>query len=848
MMEKVVPGALQRLKAADIIRIAGLATASLGQEYNRTASIENTQRQGARLRAIVSVPETRDPLSPESNAGDGDGEHNEILPTLEDAASAHAAHIYPVEVEIISATNWNATCPCSAGRSPRSTICAHAASVLYRWLAQPASFEVLPIPLPPEKAVPTRNQKKHSTPPAQENAGLNTTANNNPVVVRYSEDLVGILQQLGLSELRNIAREYNLVHNGASKQQIAEMIVESVKQPESVRRVASTLEKEQRQLLAALVLAGGALNDDDLRGLFERFSLGQPAQLQRALLGLQSKALLFRTNSLSDEGYSRSNLGGNWLDIGWFVPTEVRGALRVSVPISVFDIEHPGEKHGNVQVLRSEPYRILSDLLLIARSLIGYRLDVNEHWLPATAARPDSSVTALSAAASAVPPTFVPSPQPTTTAFPASLTLRSEPNVPLPVPDEIPSEAVLQWISAKVPRSPAYLRGALHILTLSGMLYRDERDPSVLRVLPDVAQILLGSAPDAVLADLFQLWLRHISYGELYELSLEGLHIHARTTALNVPVVRQGEIEEENREARLALLALFALTPAGPWINFQGFVRFVYRLTPHFLQQRQRLYSSPHWWFEREPGRALKPLNFADWQRAELLYIRNLLVGPLTWWGLCDCVYSAQGQLIAFRLTDIAARLLHRESNSLARATTASQAEPADPLLLRCLAPDEVVLPCARSAWSALTVLEACAEPAGINGADLVYHLIPGAFAAALSRGDQRARELLTLLHAAADNEEVADGPLHTLALQVEQWLANYGRVRIYTGVTLLEVADTTVLREVNAHTNLEDQVVQQLQPTIHLLKKSAVRRLVDDVKRHGLSPLVHDEDSYGAE
>ena len=54
-MENIVPGALQRLRAADIIRMAGLASASLGQEYCRTGSIHGTQRQGARISGIVTV-------------------------------------------------------------------------------------------------------------------------------------------------------------------------------------------------------------------------------------------------------------------------------------------------------------------------------------------------------------------------------------------------------------------------------------------------------------------------------------------------------------------------------------------------------------------------------------------------------------------------------------------------------------------------------------------------------------------------------------------------------------------------------------------------------------------------
>src|SRR5260370_33084692 len=103
-----------------------------------------------------------------------------------------------------------------------------------------------------------------------------------------------MLAQSGLRELRGIARECGSSINGLSRQLLAEAIVELLKQPEAVRRVVATLEKQQRQLVAALTLAGGSTNDEDLRRLSGRFSLGGPGPLQKTLRILPSKALIFR--------------------------------------------------------------------------------------------------------------------------------------------------------------------------------------------------------------------------------------------------------------------------------------------------------------------------------------------------------------------------------------------------------------------------------------------------------------------------------------------------------------------------------------------------------------------------
>src|SRR6266568_1079664 len=60
-MNDIVPGALQRLREADIVGLAGLASASLGQEYCRRGYMSATKRQGVRLSGVVEIPD----MSPE---------------------------------------------------------------------------------------------------------------------------------------------------------------------------------------------------------------------------------------------------------------------------------------------------------------------------------------------------------------------------------------------------------------------------------------------------------------------------------------------------------------------------------------------------------------------------------------------------------------------------------------------------------------------------------------------------------------------------------------------------------------------------------------------------------------
>ncbi len=558
-MENVVPGALQRLRAADIMRIAGLTAASQGQEYCRTGAVQNPQRQGARISGIVvHIPRTGTPVSPQSVA--------------EEPFAANQ-HSYPVEVEIQSATAWESNCLCGEASSAR--LCPHAAALLYYWLAHPEAFAT------PGETSSSNTMRASGGTYRKSTAATTPTPEPAPplslrsmTVTRGSEpldSLEDVLSQMGVSELRSIAREYDIVTNGMSKQALAHTILETVSRPEAVRRAAAALEKSQRQLLAALTLAGCAMTDEDLRGLYERFGLGHPSQFQSAIVALQSKFLIFRT-SLESPLQTRIGLSGSLSDIGWCVPEEVQAALRVTVPITTFNIEKSTDV---THIQEAEPYSLLADLLLVARALDNHRLSASDTWQ-------ERSVPGRSydtASPSRPPITFSP-----------------DGSVAIPPPGDTPSPSLLETLRNIVPRSPAFLRFAVRLLRLADILHQDDSGTPYLRVLPNAAELLLGPARADIAHELFELWLRQSSYDDLFELQEEGLRLRCRATALNLPALRSGELEAENSEARQFLLALLAEAPLEQWISFPAFARFVYRLNPLFLQKRQRLYSSPHWW------------------------------------------------------------------------------------------------------------------------------------------------------------------------------------------------------------------------------------------------------------
>ena len=855
-MDDVVPGALQRLRAADIMRMAGLTVASLGQEYCRIGAVQATKREGAKLSGIVAVnPVLIEPdVFPSGNA-------RGVEPTEGVASEKYA---YSVSVEVHDSNSWNVSCTCS---TIPPAICAHATALLHQWLALPTKFTVTS-PISPASAIPpiiSPGIREEAFVPQQQHVSLPRTnaltheegSDTRLAVLKVPSlrrslaassgpkplgDVLEMLFQLGLGELRGVAREYDISTGGLSKQELGEAILAALKQPDAVRRVVGTLDKPQRQLLATLTLAGGSITDDDLRSLFERFSLGQPDTLQHILLALQGKALLFRT-SFNSSLQQRLGLSGSLLDIGWYVPGEVRSALRVHVPVTAFHIEKiPEGETAPPQVLEAQPQQLLPGLLLVARALDGYRLEQEEK----KEERETGSRSSLQ---------------------PGRITgkLYSDNQGTVPPPENMPSASMLNFLQEIVPRSRGFLRFATRLLRKSDMLHNDDHGTSYLRALPDVARLFLGTDRAEVVPDLFDLWLTRSSYDELYDLYEEGLHLYSRTTPLNQPILRLGELETENSEARQAVVRLLAQAQLHQWMSFPAFARFMYKLNPFFLQKRQHTFASPHWWLEQEQGQPLRPTQPTEWMRVEGSYLARLIQGPLYWWGITDVALSQQGNLLAFRLTDIAGWLLHgnplQEQVNIAGESDYALSLPLPSTMTT--EQDTLLVPCYVGAWPLIQLLEMFAEPAGVLHGRLCYRLSPKYLSSALSRG-QQPTALFTLLRRIADEqdapaihdsdaidaakEEAANKPLAHMLAQLERWTQNYGRVRLYTDATLLEVADGMVMRELKATTSLQEQVVQAIHPTGLLLKKRGAEQLTEELKRRGQTPLLHEEEYYGAE
>ena len=162
--------------------------------------------------------------------------------------------------------------------------------------------------------------------------------------------------------------------------------------------------------------------------------------------------------------------------------------------------------------------------------------------------------------------------------------------------------------------------------------------------------------------------------------------------------------------------------------------------------------------------------------------------------------------------------------------------------VLDVLETGELLVEARPDTWPLIELIEDFVEVAGVRDDRLCYRLAPKSLAEALGRG-QKTNGLLDFLRHMARDEEKSDSPLQQLLAQLERWSASYGRIRLYTGVSLVEVADSMVMRELSATTSVEEQIVKSITPTLMILKRQGAERIVEDLKRRGQSPLLHEEE-----
>jgi len=267
------------------------------------------------------------------------------------------------------------------------------------------------------------------------------------------------------------------------------------------------------------------------------------------------------------------------------------------------------------------------------------------------------------------------------------------------------------------------------------------------------------------------------------------------------------------------------------WYSVESLLTLCRKLAPDLLGN-PNVYGGPRWWFSR-PGssRRFELTQQEDWRRVWAALVRTILTGPMSWLGLIE-VGARHGEPVAFRVRPAAAVLGERPVR-LERPDDA-------PVLLLEIDPSThtplVTVPPNTLDNGIHATLAAIGTMAGASPQGLRYRLTAQGVQRVFDSGAS-GPQLIAVLG------ERAGGTLpEAVQAILERWWESYGAIRLYDEVTLIELGDDLLLRELLAASSLREAVLHTFSPRLVAIDSARVDELVEELTRLGYTPRMVDE------
>jgi hypothetical protein len=437
------------------------------------------------------------------------------------------------------------------------------------------------------------------------------------------------------------------------------------------------------------------------------------------------------------------------------------------------------------------------------------------------------------------------------------------------VPYGFPLSKAAQAHLAEVTHCPvAAVEFALHLMLVLGILERDrsaaidtgvenEEEPGRLVAREENLWALLSMPAGERLRYLTQSWLAmHPSFdlraiaGE--HASLE-LHIGAHQGWWQQPVPRVDAVRRMLARI-IGRMAPVSGETVAPWYDFDSLLRFLWSTASRLLVAPTTNGNRHSWSFAQrlpatgtakskdhkvrksadagqEQSKRLNLTHHEDWKQVWEPLVVSMLNGPLSWLGLVDVAGNrVEGQMVpdAFRACPAGAILAGRpipEHDDHPRPITVD-VDPSgrEPLVtVPFTGVDEVTH----------AMLVRIGEVMGAVANGVRYRLTPLHMQAAFEEG-LTGPDLIAFLR------ERIDGTLPDAVRRIiERWWADFGTIRLYDSLTLIELNDDFLLREIMATSALDTAVIHTFSPRLVAVDPGSVDDVVTRLTRLGYAPRV---------
>ncbi len=308
---------------------------------------------------------------------------------------------------------------------------------------------------------------------------------------------------------------------------------------------------------------------------------------------------------------------------------------------------------------------------------------------------------------------------------------------------------------------------------------------------------------------------------------------------------------------RQALQAVLAWLPVGAWHDTHTVLTSLHRLFPELPTPTAGVafgWEQLTWWLSRSDGHGgwiyLDRNSTPDWLRGLGKLVTTMISGPLVWLGLAEATAidgtPLRGERLdppaGFRLTLLGGALLGNRPPEIAMLplvpvgakppvgdALAARVRPDGADLLLLLDPRAVPL-------DQLIAVGRFAEPVRVDPELSTYRLTARAVRRAFEDG-------LTAADVAGALRQLTGDTLSPAGdARLQGWWDAYGRLRFYSGVTLIRFSDDFTLTELLTTTDLGNLILYQFSPRLVAVPETVVDRLLADLTRAGHTPRVVDD------
>jgi hypothetical protein len=233
------------------------------------------------------------------------------------------------------------------------------------------------------------------------------------------------------------------------------------------------------------------------------------------------------------------------------------------------------------------------------------------------------------------------------------------------------------------------------------------------------------------------------------------------------------------------------------------------------------------WWLESVRRRKQFGATLDDWLASYGRLITAVLTGPLAWLGAIDLGYQ-NGRLEAVRLTPTGSFMLGRRETLFEDPTTM---EPHQAIQLH----DDLkatIVP-GKAPTQLYNLLGTIGQLETATPQHFTYRVSASSVQRQFDRGES-AQTLLAQLEKACPIEIPS-----SWKDQLDEWQENYGKLHLYQEITLIELADEYILKDVMINTALREKIIYQFSPRLIAIRPDAVDELVQEIEKLGYMPRV---------